>query len=91
MKIALIIAYVLIAILAVVVFMEWKFIQALTPKNSGGGSGSGNAPGSSQDTTANDKRSASADQGDGSATFGSMIDAVKAGAKEMELKVTFDN
>lgn len=85
MKTALIIAYILIAILAVVVFMEWKFIQALTPVNTGNGAGTG----SSQDTTANPGRSAAA-SGDGSATFGSMIDAVKEGAKEMELKVTFD-
>lgn len=88
MKTALIIAYILIAILAIVVFMEWKFIQALTPaaptNNAGGSSGSGG----SADTTTH--RSA-ADQGDGSATFGSMIDAVKEGAKEMELKVTFNN
>lgn len=86
MKTALIIAYILIAILAVVVFMEWKFIQALTPANNN--SGTGNSSGSSQNYSG--QRPANADSGDGSATFGSMVDAVKAGAKEMELKVTFD-
>lgn len=40
MKIALIIAYILIAILAIVAFMQWRAISALTPakENSDGSS-----------------------------------------------------
>lgn len=79
MKIAIIIAYILIAVLAIVTIMNWMAIQKLI------------RPAAPADATPK-KEAAPAGQGDGSASFGDMINAVRNGvngAKEVEIKASF--
>lgn len=78
MKTALIFAYILIAVLAIVIFMEWNTIRKLLPASS-----------SSSGTPGATGRSASSAADDGSAPFGDMINAVKSSVKELEIKATF--
>lgn len=77
MKIALIFSYIIIAVLAVILFMQWRAITKLTPATPGTPGGAG--------TGTNSTRTSA----DGSAPFGDMIDAVKNKVKELEIKATF--
>ncbi len=78
-KFSIIMAYVLIAILFVIVFFQWKAIEKLTPAAP-----ANNNTGSSSNST---QRSAS---NDGSAPLSDMLEAIKESSGNLEIKATFN-